>query len=45
MYIKTHISIGIHDSIEKHVKFRDLLKALDEQFAKYDKSLAINLII
>ena len=32
-------------SIEKHVKVRDLLKAIDEQFAKSDKYLASTLII
>ena len=30
MFIKTHISAGIRGSIEKHVKVRDLLKAIDE---------------
>ena len=45
MFIKTHISASIRDSIEKHVKFRDLLKAIDESFAKSDKSLASTLII
>ena len=32
-------------SIEKHVKVRDLLKAIDKQFSKTDKSLASILII
>ena len=45
MLIRTHISVGIRGSIEKHVKVRDLLKAIDEQFAKYDKSLISTLII
>ena len=45
MFIKTHIFAGILGSIEKHVKIRDLLKAIDEQFAKYDKSLTNTLII
>ena len=45
MFIKTHISIGIHDSIEKHEKVQDLLKAIDDQFAKSVKSLASTLII
>ena len=45
MFIKTHISASTHDSIEKHVKVRDLLKAIDEQFAKFDKSLVRTLII
>ena len=30
MFIKTHISTGIHGSIEKHVKVKDLLNAIDE---------------
>ena len=40
-----HTFSGIHGSIEKHVKFSDLLKAIDEQFAKSYKSLANTLII
>ena len=45
MFIKTHISIGICGSIENHVKVRDLLKAIDDKFAKSDKSLSSTLII
>ena len=45
MFIKTHISIGISGSIENHVKVRNLLKAIDEKFAKSDKSLSSTLII
>ena len=30
MFIKTHISVDVRDSIEKHVKVRDLLKAINE---------------
>ena len=45
MFVKTHICAGIRGSMEKHVKVRDLLKAIDEQFAKSDKFLASILII
>ena len=45
MFIKTHISVGIHGSIEKHVRVKDLLKAIDKQFAKSNKSLTSTLII
>ena len=45
MFIKTHISVGKRGSIEKHVKVRDLLKAIDEQFAKSNKSLPRTFII
>ena len=45
MFIKTHISVGIYGSIEKHEKVRGLMKAIDEQFAKSEKSLANTLII
>ena len=45
MFIKTHIFASIRGSIEKHVKVRDLLKTIDEQFAKFDKSLDSILII
>ena len=45
MFIKTHISAGIHCSIEKHDKIQDLLKTIDDQFAKFVKSLANTLII
>ena len=45
MFIKTHISASIRGPIEKHEKVRDLMKAIDEQFAKSEKSLASTLII
>ena len=45
MFIKTHISAGIRGYIEKHDKFHELLKAIDDQFAKSVKSLASTLII
>ena len=45
MFIKTHISIGIRGFIEKHDKVQDLLKAIDDQFAKSMKSLASTFII
>ena len=45
MFIKTHISVGIRVSIEKHDKVQDLLKTIDDQFAKSVKSLASTLII
>ena len=32
MFIKTNIYAGICSSIKKHVKVKDLLKAIDEQF-------------
>ena len=45
MFIKTHISAGIRGSTEKHKKARDLIKEIDEQFAKSKKSLTSTLII
>ena len=45
MFIKTHISTGIRGFIEKHKKVRNLMKVIDEQFAKSEKSLASILII
>ena len=45
MFIKTHISTGILSFIEKHKKVRNLMKVIDEQFAKSEKSLASILII
>ena len=45
MVIKTHIFVGIRGSIEKHDKVQDLLKAIDDQFTKFVKSLANTLII
>ena len=44
MFIKTHISAGIHGSIEKYDKVQDLLKEFDDQFSKSMKSLASTLI-
>ena len=44
MFIKTHISAGIHRSIEKYDKVQDLLKEFDDQFFKSMKSLASTLI-
>ena len=45
MFIKTHISTCIRGSIEKHVNVRDLLKAIDDQFAKSEESLTSTLIV
>ena len=45
MLIKTHISTGIRGSIEKHDKIQDLLKTIDDQFAKSVKFLSNTLII
>ena len=45
MFIKTHILVGFRGSIEKHEKVKDLMKAIDEQFAKSEKSLGSTLII
>ena len=45
MFIKTHISVGIRGSIEKHNKVQDLLNEIDDQFTKCMKSLASTLII
>ena len=45
MFIKTHIFASIRGSIKKHDKVQDLLKAIDDQFAKSMKSLASTLII
>ena len=45
MLIKTHIFAGIHGYIEKHDKVKNLLKTIDDQFAKFVKSLASTLII
>ena len=44
MFIKTHISDGIRGAIEKDNKVQDLLKEIDDQFAKFVKSLAIPLL-
>ena len=45
MFIKTHISTSIRGSIEKHDKVQDLLKVIDNKFAKFMKSLVGTLII
>ena len=45
MFIKTHISDDIRGFIERHEKVRDLMKAIDEQFTKSEKSLSNTLII
>ncbi|XP_051118545.1 uncharacterized protein LOC127242878 [Andrographis paniculata] len=45
MLIKTKISIGIRASVDQHNNVRELLKAIDEQFVKFDKALASTLII
>ncbi|XP_073061873.1 uncharacterized protein [Primulina eburnea] len=45
MFIKTKISVGIRGSIERYEKVKDLLKAIDEQFATSDKALASTLIM
>ncbi|KMT01945.1 hypothetical protein BVRB_9g209660 [Beta vulgaris subsp. vulgaris] len=45
MFIKTKISASIRGSVDKHTKVKDLLKAIDEQFASSDKALASTLIM
>ena len=45
MFIKTHISTGIRGSIKKHDKVQDMLKAIDDQFTKFVKSLTSILIV
>ena len=45
MFIKTSISAGIHGSVEQHTNVRALLKAIDEQFATSNKTLANTLIM
>lgn len=45
MFIKTTISAGIQGFVDQHDNVRDLLKAIDEQFTTYDKSLANTLIM
>src|ERR1044072_9256079 len=45
MFIKTKISAGIRGSVDQHTKVKDLLKAIDEQFATSEKALASTLII
>ncbi|KMT01807.1 hypothetical protein BVRB_9g210890 [Beta vulgaris subsp. vulgaris] len=45
MFIKTKISASIRGSVDKHTKVKDLLKAIDEQFASSDKALASTIIM
>jgi len=45
MFIKTKISASIRGSIEQYEKVKDLIKAIDEQFATSDQALANTLII
>lgn len=45
MFIKTHISASIRGSVIQHSKVKDLLQAIDEQFASSDKALASTLIM
>ncbi|KAH9614597.1 hypothetical protein KSS87_023080 [Heliosperma pusillum] len=45
MFIKTNICASIRGSIDQHTKVKDLLKAIDEQFATSDKALASTLIM
>ncbi|CAH9121430.1 unnamed protein product [Cuscuta epithymum] len=45
MFIKTKITAGIRGSVDQHTKVKDLLKAIDEQFATSDKALASTLIM
>ena len=45
MFMKTKISAGIHGSIEKINKVKQLLKAIDEQFETSDKALTSTLIM
>ena len=42
MFIKTEISTGIRGFVKQIDKFKPLLKAIDEQFAAYDKPLVIS---
>ncbi|KAL8150856.1 hypothetical protein V2J09_020664 [Rumex salicifolius] len=45
MFIKTKISASIRGSVDQHEKVKDLIKAIDEQFASSDKALASTLIM
>ncbi|KAL3636649.1 hypothetical protein CASFOL_018948 [Castilleja foliolosa] len=45
MFIKTKICASIRGSVDKHNNVRDLLKAIDEQFAHSEKALASTLIM
>ncbi|KAK9713135.1 hypothetical protein RND81_06G005600 [Saponaria officinalis] len=45
MFIKAKICASIRGSLEQHTKVKNLLKAIDEQFAASDKALASTLIM
>ena len=44
-FIKTNISAGIRGYIDQHDNVKDSLKAIDEQFTTFDKSLTNTLIM
>uniref|UniRef100_A0A803M5E7 Integrase catalytic domain-containing protein n=1 Tax=Chenopodium quinoa TaxID=63459 RepID=A0A803M5E7_CHEQI len=45
MFIKTKICTSIRGSVDKHTNVKELIKAIDEQFATSDKALASTLIM
>lgn len=45
MFIKTKICASIRGSVDKHTNVKELIKAIDEQFATSDKALASTLIM
>uniref|UniRef100_A0A803KUF5 Uncharacterized protein n=1 Tax=Chenopodium quinoa TaxID=63459 RepID=A0A803KUF5_CHEQI len=45
MFIKTEICASIRDFVDKHTNVKELIKAIDEQFATSDKALARSLIM
>ncbi|XP_074293493.1 uncharacterized protein LOC141620552 [Silene latifolia] len=45
MFIKTRMCASIRGSVDQHTKVKDLIKAIDEQFATSDKALASTLIM
>ncbi|XP_074306409.1 uncharacterized protein LOC141641653 [Silene latifolia] len=45
MFIKTKMCASIRGSVDQHNKVKDLIKAIDEQFATSDKALASTLIM
>uniref|UniRef100_A0A803MSS8 UBN2 domain-containing protein n=1 Tax=Chenopodium quinoa TaxID=63459 RepID=A0A803MSS8_CHEQI len=46
MFIKTKICASIRSSVDKHTNnVKELIKAIDEQFATFDKALASTLIM
>ena len=45
MFIKTKIFAGIRGYVEQIDKVKQLLKAINEQFATFDKALANTLIM